>query len=414
MGGRECIEKDIVDYLDLIPREDCTGCSACASACPAECVSLAADERGFLHPVVDRSKCIDCGLCKRVCPVLNDGSFKSPDGSHFFSCKHRDDDVRRNSSSGGFFFELANRIIGEGGVVCGACFSSDFKKVYHTLAFTFEEFQPMRVSKYVQSEMRDTYKRVREVLKKGKKVLFTGTPCQVAGLKAFLMKDYDNLISVEVVCHGVPSQKVWDYYLSSLEKEYGGMVSSVSFRDKREGWRNYRVSIGFDNGSVISESSKDNAYMKSFLTDLNIRESCTRCHFKRFASGADITMGDFWGSTELGETYSDDVGISLVGLHTEKAKLLFETLQSSHKGVKRLSEKEAFVFNESYAQSAYDHPSRNLFFDRFDKEGLSIVVDDLSKSLSLEEDKGCLFRRVFRWMRLNSRRKIWDNGGAGQ
>ena len=414
MGGWKCIEKGIVDYLDLIPREDCTGCSACASACPAECVSLAADERGFLHPVLDHSKCIDCGLCKRVCPVLNEDSFKSPVGSQFISCKHRDDDVRRNSSSGGFFYELANTVISDGGVVCGARFSSDFKKVYHSLAFTFEEFQPMRVSKYVQSEMRDTYHRVRDVLKTGKKVLFTGTPCQVAGLKAFLMKDYDNLISVEVVCHGVPSQKVWDHYLSSLEKEYDSKVSYVSFRDKREGWRNYNITIGFDNGTVFSEPSKDNAYMNSFLTDLNIRESCTRCHFKRFASGADITMGDFWGSTELGETYSDDVGISLVGLHTEKAKLLFETLQSSLKGVKRLSEKEAFVFNESYAQSAYDHPSRNLFFDRFDKEGLSIVVDDLSKSLSLEEDKGCLFRRVFRWMRLNSRRKIWDNGGAGQ
>ena len=339
---------------------------------------MAADERGFLHPVLDSSKCIDCGLCKRVCPVLNDDIFKSPSDSQFFSCKHRNDEVRRNSSSGGFFYELASMVISEGGVVCGARFSSDYKRVYHSLAFTFEDFQPMRVSKYVQSEMRDTYKKVREVLKTGKKVLFTGTPCQVAGLKAFLMKDYDNLISVEVVCHGVPSQKVWDYYLSSLEKEYDGKVSAVSFRDKKDGWRNYHITIGFDNGSVISESSKDNAYMKSFLTDLNIRESCTRCHFKRFASGADISMGDFWGSTELGETYSDDVGISVVGLHTEKAKLLFDTMQSSLKGVKRLSEKEAFVFNENYSLSARKHPNRELFFERYGDGMFADLVNDLS------------------------------------
>lgn len=399
MGGWKCIEKDIVDYLDLIPREDCTGCSACASACPAECVSLAADERGFLHPVVDHSKCIDCGLCNRVCPVLNEDSFKSPAGSHFFSCKHRDDDVRRNSSSGGFFYELANMVISEGGVVCGARFSSDYKKVYHSLAFTFEEFQPMRVSKYVQSEMRDTYNRVRDVLKTGKKVLFTGTPCQVVGLKAFLMKDYYNLISIEVVCHGVPSQKVWDYYLSSLEKEYDSKVSSVSFRDKREGWRNYHITIGFDNGIVFSEPGKDNAYMKSFLTDLNIRESCTRCHFKRFASGADITMGDFWGSTELGDSYSDDVGISVLGLHTEKAKQLFDTLQDKVKGVRRLSEKEAFVFNESYSQSANKHPDKNLFFDQYVESGLIQLVNEHSCINSSNLGIVSLCKKVFSWMR---------------
>ena len=381
MGGWKCIEKGIVDYLDLIPREDCTGCSACASACPEECVSMAADERGFLHPVVDHSKCIDCGLCKRVCPVLNDDIFKSPSDSQFFSCKHRNDEVRRNSSSGGFFYELASMVISEGGVVCGARFSSDYKRVYHSLAFTFGDFQPMRVSKYVQSEMRDTYHRVRDVLKTGKKVLFTGTPCQVAGLKAFLMKDYYNLISVEVVCHGVPSQKVWDYYLSSLEKEYHGKVSAVSFRDKRDGWRNYHITIGFDNGSVISESSKDNAYMKSFLTDLNIRESCTRCHFKRFASGADITMGDFWGSTELGDDYSDDVGISVIGLHTEKAKALFDRLNVSLRGIRSLSEREAFVFNESYAMCASRNPLREQFFERYSShDDFTSLVKGLCKT----------------------------------
>lgn len=378
MGGWKCIEKGIVDYLDLIPREDCTGCSACASACPAECVSLAADERGFLHPVLDQSKCIDCGLCKRVCPVLNEDSFKSPAGSHFFSCKHRDDEVRRNSSSGGFFYELANTVISEGGVVCGARFSSDYKKVYHSLAFTFEEFQPMRVSKYVQSEMRDTYHRVRDVLKTGKKVLFTGTPCQVAGLKAFLMKDYDNLISVEVVCHGVPSQKVWDIYLTDLEKEHGANVSFVTFRDKSNSWHNSDFRVDFENGMSFIQPNKNNPYMKSFLNDLNIRESCTRCRFKRFASGADITMGDFWGSTELGADYSDDIGISIISIHSERGQECFDTIRDRLCGIQSLDEQVAYTFNESYALSTTKNPNSDLFFEGIERENIHSVINATS------------------------------------
>lgn len=337
------------------------------------------DVKGFPYPEVDREICLQCGNCEAVCPVVNQEGFKAPEESVFYGCKNSDDSIRLASSSGGFFYELAKGVIDKGGVVFGARFSEDYKKVYHTAAITIDEVRPMMVSKYVQSEIGLSYIAVRNYLKEGRVVLFTGTPCQVAGLRSFLGEDYDNLILAEIVCHGVPSPKVWDLYLSSLEKEYGGKASFVTFRDKSRSWRHSDFRVEFDNGNSFIQPNKDNPYMKSFLRNLNIRESCTDCEFKRFASGADITMGDFWGSTEIGLTYNDDVGISVIALHSDKGFSWFKAVNHRMYDIVQLSEKSAYVFNESVFISASKHDGSELFYNRIEREPFDGVVEDMLK-----------------------------------
>ena len=337
------------------------------------------DEKGFLYPNVDRSVCLQCSNCETVCPVLNKERFHKPVESVFYGCKNSDDSVRLASSSGGFFYELAKSVIDKGGIVFGVRFSDDLKKVYHSWADTMENVRHMMVSKYVQSEIGHSYVEVMDYLQKGRTVLFTGTPCQIAGLRSFLGEDHDKLILAEIVCHGVPSPKVWDIYLSSLENEYGGKAVYVTFRDKSRSWRQSDFKVEFDNGQSFVQPNKDNPYMKSFLRNLNLRESCTNCKFKRFTSGADITMGDFWGSTELGQGYSDDIGISIIALHSNKGRDAFNNIHGKLIDIVQLSEKSSFVFNESYYVSATRNEQSEPFFKRIDHEHIEGVVNDLIK-----------------------------------
>lgn len=349
------------DYLNIVPTEDCTGCSACLNSCPVGCISMSADEHGFRYPFVDRPSCINCGMCESICPVHNVGE-PNQSNSVFYGCKHVDDVVRRHSSSGGFFYELARNIISSGGVVFGAAFSDDFHKVVHVQASTSDELEHLRISKYVQSEVESSFPLVKMAIVQGRSVLFSGTPCQIAGIKSYIGEVPDNLILAEVVCHGVPSPKVWDIYLSGLEKDHGSRVKYVTFRDKSKSWRRSDFLALFENGNEFRQPNSENPYMKAFLRNLSLRPSCTRCRFKSFSSGADITMGDFWGSTELGDSYNDDIGISVVALNTLKGRSFFDSAKDNLTGVVKLSEKQAFVFNESYSSSALKNPGSEFFF----------------------------------------------------
>ena len=321
---------------------------------------MSPDEHGFRYPHIDRSTCINCGKCERVCPVLNNKP-SNPD-SIFYGCKHVDDEVRRHSSSGGFFYELARTVVMTGGVVFGAAFSEDYHKVVHVQASTLEELEPIRVSKYVQSEVDSSFPLVNAALGRGQRVLFSGTPCQIAGIKSYVGEVPVNLILAEVVCHGVPSPKVWDVYLSGLEKDHGSKVSFVSFRDKSKSWRKSDFLVLFEDGTEFRQPNSENPYMKAFLKNLSIRPSCTSCKFKRFISGADITMGDFWGSTELGNSYNDNIGISVIALNTEKGHSLFDLIKPGFTGVIEVDEKTAFTFNESFCRSASWNEDSGLFF----------------------------------------------------
>ncbi len=365
------------EYLGIVAVKDCTGCSACLNSCPVGCIVMSADEQGFRYPFVDRSSCIDCGLCESVCPVRNLADNNHPE-SLFYGCKHVDDDVRRRSSSGGFFYELAKSVILSGGTVFGAAFSDDYHKVVHIQASTLEVLEPIRVSKYVQSEVELSYPLVKEALEQGKTVLFSGTPCQIAGIKSYIGQVPDNLILAEVVCHGVPSQKVWDIYLSGLEKDYGSKVKSVSFRDKSKSWRKSDFLVLFEDGTEFRQPNSENPYMKAFLKNLSLRPSCSDCRFKRFSSGADITMGDFWGSTELGDSFDDDIGISVVALNTQKGRKCFDSVKNNLRDIVKLSENQAFVFNEGYRDSTVRNELATVFYAGLQQKDFAQLVSDMT------------------------------------
>lgn len=315
--------------IKIYKKEDCCGCSACVHICPKHSISFKEDSEGFLYPHVDLKTCVDCGLCEKVCPVLNQNDERLP--LQTFAAKHRDDEVRMKSSSGGVFTLLAEQIIDAGGVVFGARFNDKWE-VIHDFTDTKEGLAPFRGSKYVQSNIGESYKQVADFLKEGRKVLFTGTPCQVAGLKKYLRKDYDNLLTVDFICHGVPSPMVWRKYLdeeifrSAIENfsKLSPVLTSVNFRDKSTGWKKYSVAFKFSNiaadegrNTVLSSIFTENTYIKAFLSNLSLRPSCYSCPAKSGKSGSNITIGDFWGLENVIPGLDDDKGTSLICLNND-------------------------------------------------------------------------------------------------
>lgn len=333
----------------------CCGCSACVQSCPKQCISLVADKEGFSYPQVNKTLCIDCGLCKKVCPELHQGEERMP--TYVYVAKHPDETIRKESSSGGIFTLLADAVIDAGGVVFGARFDEDWN-VIHDYTETCEGLKAIRGSKYVQSKIGDTYRQAEQFLKAGKKVLFSGTPCQIAGLKRFLRKDYENLLAVDFVCHGVPSPLVWQKFLeetvarqcdknsvSSHSKfslsDRDGLpngenlkIKAISFRNKSLGWKKFSFALtlskataaGEENTVSLSSIFHDNAYMQAFLTNLSLRPSCYNCPAKAGKSGSDITLGDFWGIEYITPEIDDDKGVSLVMQNTECGNKWIENL----------------------------------------------------------------------------------------
>jgi coenzyme F420-reducing hydrogenase beta subunit len=299
---------------------------------------------------------------------------------------------------------LAKSVISSGGVVFGAAFSSDFHKVVHIQATTLEELEPIRVSKYVQSEVDSSFPLVKAALRQGKTVLFSGTPCQIAGIKSYVGEVPDNLILAEVVCHGVPSPKVWDVYLSDLEKDHGSKVSFVSFRDKSRSWRKSDFLVLFEDGTEFRQPNSENPYMTAFLKNLSLRSSCTRCRFKSFASGADITMGDFWGSTELGNSFNDDIGISVIALNTEKGHSFFDLIKPGFTGVIEVDEKTAFTFNESFCLSANGNEDSESFFGFLSDYTFAELVskfaqDNNDRTVRQSSHTASVIRRIFKFFK---------------
>lgn len=306
--------------INIKNKQDCCGCSACAQRCPKQCIAMAEDEEGFLYPKVDISKCIDCHLCEKVCPVINQDEPRTP--LNVYAAKNQNDQIRLDSSSGGIFTILAEQVINAGGVVFGACWDEEWN-VKHDYAECLDNLSKFRSSKYLQSIIGDNYFKAEQFLKAGRTVLFTGTPCQIAGLKHFLRKDYDNLLAVEVICHSVPSPGIWQRYLEERLQTLKWSKSDIKhilFRNKKTGWKCYSFIIENKNGNVFSELGSKNAFMRGFLADLYTRPSCQACPSKQLKSGSDITLGDFWGIDSLMPEIDDDKGVSAIIINTEKGR----------------------------------------------------------------------------------------------
>ena len=373
-------------------KELCCGCSACASICPKHCISMQEDGEGFLYPIVNESQCIDCGECERVCHELHPYGERSP--IKVLAAVNTDEDVRMRSSSGGVFYSLAERAISEGGVVFGARFDENWQVVID-YSETLEGVKAFMGSKYVQARIETAYTDTKRFLQEGRKVLFSGTPCQIAGLHHFLKKGYDNLTTVDVICHGVPSPKVWRKYINEICGT-PATITSINFRDKSSGWSNFSLKIQYfcgDKTITQSNTKIEDPFMKAFLQNMILRPSCHNCQSKNGRSNSDITIADFWGIENVFPDINDEKGTSVVVFHTDKGRRCVEELGIKTKETSLDMLKQ---YNTSYMRSAPRHPKRDTFFARIDKEKLTKVIDDCTKPTIKQRIKSLLRKIAMR------------------
>ena len=312
--------------IRITDKSKCCGCTACITSCPVQCIVMRRDREGFDYPVANPDLCVNCGKCETVCPVINPNPAKEPEAIYAtFSETHRN-----GSSSGGVFPFIAEKVISEGGIVYGAALNDDMT-VGHTSAETIEELQALRGTKYVQSDLYSVFEEVKDYLKEGRKVLFSGTPCQVAGLHNYLGNCTEDLLTVDLACHGVPSPGLWEKYVNALEKKYKGKLKSVNFRDKSRSWKKYE--FGFEIFSQTKNSTRyvsvpfiKDPYMALFIQSMSLRPSCYDCPAKDGKSCSDFTLADFWGVADLMPHKNDDKGISIVLANTPKAAKLMAAI----------------------------------------------------------------------------------------
>lgn len=362
--------------IHIIEKKNCCGCSACASICPKSCITMQEDGEGFLYPHVDNITCVKCGLCEKVCNELHPYGKRKP--KQVFAAINKDIDVRLKSSSGGVFYILAEKTIKDGGVVFGARFDSDWQVVIN-YAEDLNGIKSFMGSKYVQARIENAYKDAKKFLLEGKKVLFSGTPCQVAGLHKFLRKSYENLLTVDFVCHGTPSPKVWKLYLDSVLNGIKS-IDKIEFRNKNNGWKKFNFNLVYHKNnrsiSLLSPASQ-NHYMKAFLHDIILRPSCYNCNVKECRSQSDITIADFWGIEKVFPDIDDDKGTSLIFINTEYgAEALdftsIEYLETEYSKIKTL--------NKACIYSSAPHPKRDFFFDRLNKgDNLIKLIETCTK-----------------------------------
>lgn len=318
------------------------------------------DKEGFLYPIVDENKCINCNICNTVCPNKRRDITSVILSS--LACSTQAE-IKENCSSGGVFYALAISILELGGVVFGAAFDSKWN-VVHKRADNQKELQALLKSKYVQSNVVGVFSQIKNELNNNRWVLFSGTPCQVAGLKCFLKKDYERLLLIDVICHGVPSPKVWKKYLHEnlSGKKQGNQICNVDFRDKSNSWKDYNFSISYKKGGVFEKDCvlhyKD-PYMRLFLQNVILRPSCYKCHFRQLNYSSDITLGDFWRVDELIGTKSDDKGVSAVIVRTKKGQEFISNVNFALS--KPVSYDDIVSHNKSLIES-YNIPDFRKFF----------------------------------------------------
>lgn len=380
--------------LDIIDKVNCIGCHACFSVCPKQCISMQTDGEGFLYPKIDKKICIECGLCEKVCPILSSIQvFTEPKA---YAVVNKNLEQRMHSSSGGIFILLAEYVISKKGVVFGAKFDAEFQ-VVHDYAETLEDILEFRGSKYVQSRIGNTYIKAKEFLERGREVLFTGTPCQIAGLRAYLGKTYANLLTADVICHGSPSPEVWRKYVEYRENIAGASTQQMLFRYKKYGWKAYAVLFQYSNSTVYEKMMRKDLYMHGFLKNIYLRPSCYDCKFKGERRFGDITLGDFWGIQNVLPEMDDDKGTSLVLINSEKGKKVFDTIEEFII-YKEVPVEVMIKYNSAAVKSVERSSRREAFFTDLGKLSSQKLFEKYGKD-NLKEKGMKFLKKCFRKMK---------------
>ena len=349
--------------------ESCYGCTACYSACPVSAISMNRNEKGYFIPVIDEKKCLNCDLCKRICPRLN--YKKTENEFEAYAVKNKDDVIRKASQSGGAFWPFCEYVFRKKGIVYGCILDSSCYEAIHIRTTSLEEAKTLHGSKYIQSNLGITFNLVKQDLNDGLLVLFSGTPCQVAGLKAFLRRSYENLITVDLVCYEVSSPLIWREYIEKLEKDYNGKCIHACFRDKKYGWHSHfeTIEIKKDNGKNIR--IKDKSFARIFGARVTTRESCFSCQFKSIYRVGDFTIGDCWGIEKTYDDFSDVLGVSLLLINNqhfpELKNFLLKMLEH-----RRLLEEQAI--QPALIQQCTKSIKTNEFWEIYSKHGISKVL----------------------------------------
>lgn len=365
-------------------KEECCGCSACYNICPVNAITMQPDEKGFLYPVIDKEKCINCKRCQKVCPFRKE-RIKNND-IEVFAIKNSNNKIRKESSSGGIFYELCKYVINQKGYIYGAAFDNNFK-VIHEGANNLEDCKKFMGSKYVQSNIKNIYKEINEKLKETI-VLFSGTPCQVQGLKNYLGKENENLITVDIVCHGVPSPQIFEDYKNYQQKVFNSKIKDIKFRYKTENvFQN--MYIEFENEKVYICPSRDDKYYKLF--DIDLRESCYNCKFSNTNRVGDITLGDFWKVEKVIEGFDDNKGVSLVILNTDKGREIFKEIKQNLI-VNQVNIEQALQPN--LIRPTSKDKRYNKFWIDYNKKGFEYVKEKYSKRSFVKKVKIKIINKI--------------------
>lgn len=348
----------------IIEKEKCTGCGACLASCPKEAISMKRDSEGFDFPHIDQSLCINCGLCQKVCPPLhyeerNNKRLVENCVQRGFAARNKNYKQRLISSSGSIFAVLAEHVLSSGGAVVGVAYDAEFNAVYKIIE-SVSELPLVQGSKYLQCKpSREIFKKIRDILKTGRLVLFSGLACQVEGLHTFLRKDYDNLFCIDLICMGIPSAEVWQIYLNSYFK--GEKILNVNFKEKSVGWNHFNLAITTDKQD-FKQWGMINPYFKSMFNTYNMRRSCFVCPFKRKEREADITLADCWGASRLVPKIDDNKGLSSVIIHSEKGLSLWSEVASMVDSIE-LPLAEIIKGNTNMIENrACDYEKRSIFY----------------------------------------------------
>lgn len=352
---------------NICPNNKCTGCMACYNSCPKHCISMEFDEYGTLLPNINKDYCINCNICSKICPINSILKMNTP--LEAYACWNLDEKIRKSSSSGGIAYTFYKNFILNNGIVYG-CHYDENLQLRFSSASSLNDIEKYKTSKYSQAYIGNIFKKIREHLNNNTKILFIGTPCQVAGLKSYLVKDYDNLFTIDLICHGVPSQKYIDEYVTSLDLQ--NKPTNLSFR----GLHDFYFTLYKDSQILYSKKAKEDPYFSSFLNGLFYRESCYECTYANSSRIGDITIGDFWGlGKDIPFEHNTSSGVSVALINTTKGNQLFETIKESIFFEKR-TVLEAIEGNDQLRHPSIKHKNFNKFQELYIQNGFAYAIHE--------------------------------------